>query len=159
MANWTDPSPTRPDVLISRGTFFPKISSAQFCAEYRPPSELPLDTIISHLRQALVTVGLQLDKWRLQQPVATMAEVPAETITEERDGKSSTRSELLSLFERAVFCEAKAEILKETLTADRRAAAENNAKTGELTEDKYREFSADSISLILTGERIYVGSI
>ncbi|MPN24754.1 hypothetical protein SDC9_172156 [bioreactor metagenome] len=50
-------------------------------------------------------------------------------------------------------------MLKETLTADRRAAAENNAKTGEETEEKYREFAADAISLIVGDDRVHVGGI
>ena len=107
--------------------------------------------MIAHLEMAVIQVGRQLDFWRREQTAATMAEIPAETV--------NGRSELLVLYERAVYCEAKAEILKETLTADRRKAAENNAKTGEETEEKYREFSADAIALIVGDERIQVGSI
>lgn len=137
--------------IIQRGTFFPPIESAPFFRQYRPPAELPAETVIAHLEMAVIQVGRQLDRWRLEQTAATLAEVPAETV--------NGRSELLALWERAVYCEAKAEVLKETLTADRRKAAENNAKTGEETEEKYREFSADAIALIVGDDRVHVGSI
>ena len=156
---WLDDKAAAPDVLISRGSFFPPVSRARFIAEYRPPGELPLGTVTAHLRQAVIYVGRQLDEWRKTQTAATLADVPAELVTEVQDGETTEISELVALFDRAGFCEAKAEILKETLTADRRAAAENNAKTGSETEEKYREFAADAISLIVEGDRVYVGEI
>lgn len=156
---WLDDKAAAPDVLISRGSFFPPVSRARFITEYRPPAELPLDTVTAHLRQAVIYVGRQLDEWRNTQTAATLADVPAETVAEVRDGETVECSELIALFDRAVYCEAKAEILKETQTADRRAAAENSAKTGNETEEKYREFAADAISLIVGGDRVYVGGI
>jgi len=159
MAGWLDDETKHEDVRISRGSFFPPVSSARFFTEYRPPAELPFDTVLAHLRQAAIRVCRQLDDWRKTQTVAALAEVPAELVKEVRDGATEERSELVLLYERAVFCEAKAEVLKETLTADRRAAAENNAKTGGETEEKYREFSADAISLIVGDDRVHVGEI
>ncbi len=151
MAGWLDEKMTPDNRTIQRGTFFPPVESETFFRQYRPPAELPFETVIAHLEMAVIQVGRQLDFWRREQTAATMAEIPAETV--------NGRSELLVLYERAVYCEAKAEILKETLTADRRKAAENNAKTGEETEEKYREFSADAIALIVGDDRVHVGNI
>lgn len=151
MSGWLDNEQNIPDVEIRRGTFFPPVSSRKFYRQYRPPSELPAETVLAHLRQAVVNIGRQLDAWRAEQSAAELSEVPAETV----DGQS----ELVFLWERAVYCEAKAEILHETLTADRRKAAENAAKTGDETEEKYREFAADCVSLICGESRVYSGSV
>lgn len=151
MAGWLDNTRTIPDEMIRRGTFYPPVGSRKFFELYRPPSELPPETVLAHLRQAVIAVGRQLDDWRANQTAATLADVPCETV--------DNVSELVILWERAVYCEAKAEILRETLTADRRATAENAAKTGSETEEKYREFAADAIAQIRGEARIYVGDI
>lgn len=151
MSDWLDNTKKIPDVEIRRGTFFPPVGSRKFFEQYRPPAELPAETVLAHLRQAVIAVGRELDAWRSAQTAATLERVPAETV----DGVS----ELVTLWERAVYCEAKAEILHETLTADRRKAAENAAKTSDETEEKYREFAADAVSLIVGESRVYVGSI
>lgn len=169
MPGWLESKKQTEDIRIRRGAFYPPIGSRKFFDEYRPPSELPFQTVITHLRQAVINVGRQLDHWRKTQEYDQLADIPAESVqttnmelnvdTEPGVGIIEEKSELVLLWERAVYCEAKAEILKETLTADRRKAAENNAKNGDETEEKYREFSADAISLICGYDRVYVGEI
>ncbi|MDD5699033.1 MAG: head completion/stabilization protein [Victivallaceae bacterium] len=125
---------------IDAGAFWPAIETDPFYNRYRIPNELPIATVIDHLRLAVVSVRRALRVWQLEQGVPTLAEVTQEQI----DGKG----ELALLWERAVYCEAKANLLQETKTVDRREQAENAAKTAEETEDKYREFAADAIAAI-----------
>ena len=151
MSNWVAAPQMPEERLIRYGNFFPAVGLRKFYMQYRPPSELPEETVHEHLKMALIYVCRELLFWQQEQTAATLAEVEAEKVNGE--------SELVALFERAVYCEAKANILKETLTADRRIAAENNAKTSEETEDKYREFAADAIALIAGQDRVYIGMI
>ena len=148
---WMEKGKTPDNVVIDLGGFWPKIESGKFFDQYRPPSELPVDTVLDQLRQAAARVRHDLQYWRDLQTDPTLADVEQDTI----DGMP----EKVMLFERAVYCEAKAELLKETQTADRRPDAENVAKTGAETEDKYREFAADAVSLIVGDDRIHVGVI
>ena len=63
------------------------------------------------------------------------------------------------LWQRAVYCEAKAEILRETVTVDRRPEAENAAKSGNDTEEKFREFAQDAIRAIVGIGRVSIDLI
>lgn len=148
---WITEQGQTPDAEIDLGVWWPKIGTKKFFEQYRPPSELPLETVINHLRIAAIAVRRQLLSWQQRQSAASMAEVAQETV----DGAG----EKILLFERAVYCETKAEILRETLTTDQRKEAENNVKSGVETEEKYREYAADAISMIVDDERIHIGSI
>ncbi|MGE4301988.1 MAG: head completion/stabilization protein [Victivallaceae bacterium] len=134
------------DIVL--GGFWPDISAEKFKLRYRIPAEIPGDTITDHLRLAALTVCRQLAGWQAQQTVDTLAEVPQASVDFE--------GSLVPFFERAVFCEAKAALLRETVTVDRRPAAENAAKAGDATEDKYREFAAEAIAAIVGSSRITV---
>jgi len=148
---WLTQENARENRDIDFGTFWPKIGTKRFYDEYRPPAELPDATVVGHLKLAGIKVRRELSAWRARQTALMLAGIEQERVDAEL--------ELVLLFERAVYCEAKAEILKETLTADRRKEAENNAKSGDETEEKYREFAADAISLIVGESRVYVGDI
>ncbi len=126
------------DILC--GDFFPVIPTGKFYENYRIPVELPEATVVEQLQQAVIRVRRALKMWRLEQDAAKLSDIPQEAV----DGVS----ELVLLWQRAVYCEAKAEILRETMTADRRKDAENAMATGAETEDKYREFAADAIAAI-----------
>ena len=151
MSNWLETKQLPEEQMTRYGDFYPEIGLRKFYRQYRPPSELPAETVLEHLKTAMIYVCRELLFWQREQTAPTLAGVNAE--------KVSGESELVILFERAVYCEAKANILKETLTADRRSAAENNAKTSDETEDKYREFAADAISMIVGQDRVFIADI
>ena len=75
MPGWLDEKAIPENRIIQRGTFFPPIESAPFFRQYRPPAELPVETVIAHLEMAVIQVGRQLDRWRQEQTAATLAEV------------------------------------------------------------------------------------
>ena len=135
-----------PDVVF--GTFYPSISAEKFKSLYRIPAELPGAVVTEQLRLAGLAVIRELRNWRETRSEETLAAIEQETA----DGVG----ELVLAFERAVYCEAKAELLRETVTVDRRSQAENAAKSGEETENKYREFAADAIAAIIGARRVAV---
>ncbi len=151
MGNWDTSTPSAEPKSFDCGTFYPAIERLTFYKVYRIPADIPVDTVDVYLIQAIIRVKRALADWMAEQVALeynSLAEVPQETV----DGVG----ELSLLWERAVFCEAKAEILKETETVERRAAAENAAKSGEETEDKYREFAQDAIRTIVGMGRVSI---
>ena len=136
---------------IDCGSFWPKIVTGDFYEEYRIPGELPVATVEGHIKQAIIRVKDALNEWKLAQVSAGYAKL--ENVPQEQvDGGG----EKLLLFNRAVFCEAKAEILRETVTVDRRKDAENAAKSAPDTEEKYREFAADALRALVGEDRISI---
>lgn len=136
---------------IDAGGFWPALDSGDFYDAYSIPAELPASTVIGHLRQSVICVRRALAEWKAEQEnlgCTALAEVPQDSV----DGQG----ELTLLWFRAVFCEAKAELLKETSTINRREVAENAAKSSEETEEKYREFAQDAIRAICGMDRISI---
>lgn len=147
--SWDQPTNTVPEnVTIVAGNFWPDVTTGEFRDLYRIPAELPQNTVVDHLRLAAVRVRAALKSWASLQEAATLVEVDQEEI----DGTG----ELVMLWRRAVYCDAKAEILRETVTVDRRAEAENAAKSAPETEEKYREFSQDAIRQIVGMQRVTI---
>lgn len=146
----TPGAPQAPEVLINNA-FFPDVDSGDFVALYRIPSEISAAIIKHHLILAMGRVNSALNEYRTEQQalgLLALIDVPAEAI--------GGVHPLAALYLRAVCCEAKAELLKETETVDRRAVAENAAKTSEETEDKLREFAQSAIRSICGLNRIGV---
>lgn len=154
MADWGQGSSNPEDKSIGCGTFYPAITRKEFFDAYRIPLELPLSTVDTHLRQGIINVRRALKEWKAEQEIAgcaTLASVPQEEVDDV--------GELTVLWNRAVYCEAKAEVLKETESANRREIAENSAKTSEETEEKYREFAQDAIRMIVGEGRVSIDII
>lgn len=148
---WGEGNSNPEDKTINCGSFYPGITRQMFFDVYRIPLELPLSTVDVHLSQGIITVRRALAAWKAEQEAlgySSLENVPQEEV----DGSG----ELTLLWNRAVYCEAKAELLKETQTVDRRSEAENAAKSGEETEDKFREFAQDAIRTIVGMGRISV---
>lgn len=149
MTEWiTPPQLKKRYPVIDCGMFYPGVSPEVFCAEYRIPSDVPEGTVLGHLRQAVIRVMRSLSEWKAEQSAETIADIPQAEI----DGVG----ELETLFLRAVYCEAKADLLRETVTVDRKKEAENSGKTAPETEEKYREFAAEAVRLICGLETVGV---
>lgn len=129
---------------FSSEAFFPDIDTDPIYKLYRLPGELPEELIDDCLIRAIAEVNTRLQSWKEAKELdghAALADVPAPVV----NGESVN----LKQYPRAVYCLAKAEILKETITVDRKEVAENTAKTSEETEDKYREFAGKAIRYIM----------
>ncbi len=129
---------------IDNQPFFPALELAEFISSYRIPDDLPESTVTSLLVNAMILVNSRLLEYRTTQQAAgikTLTDVPSETVAGE--------SIQLILYRRAVFCQGKANILRDFPSIDRRAAAENQAKSSEETEDRYLEFTDQAIQQFL----------
>ena len=129
---------------IKNEGWFPNIETDPFYVGYRIPAEYSPELVVDLLELAMYQANLALIGYRMtqqEQGVASLLEVPADKINDE--------SVKIKNYKRAVYCYAKAEILKESETADRRPVAENLSKSGELTEDKYRQFFHTAIRAVI----------
>ena len=148
---WGDSTAAPESRDIDCGAFWPPIATGKFYENYRIPAELPIGTVTDYLRQAIIRSRRALAAWENKRQAAgfaSLAAVSQKTV----DGVG----ELILLWERAVYCEAKAELLRETSTVDRTVKAENAAKSGPETEEKYREFAADALRSITGMGRISI---
>ena len=130
--------------IFSSEAFYPDISTDPFYIQYRIPTEIPEDLVEDCLIRAIGEANERLQKWqeaRELEGFATLAAVPSPLVNGE--------NVKLKRYARAVYCLAKAEILKETPTVDRKEIAENAAKTSEETEDKYQEFASKALRYIM----------
>lgn len=149
---WGDSNETAPESRdIGSGAFWPTVATGGFYEQYRIPPELPETMIVEQLKLAIGRVNASLKDYaagRQADGYSVLADVPGDVI----DGEPIK----VSQYRRAVYCEAKAEVLKETMTVDRKPQAENAAKTSEETEDKFREFAAAAIRAICDYTRVEV---
>lgn len=148
------PAPDVAELKLVNDPFYPDIEMAQFQTLYRIPAEYTPDLVEHQLALAITRVNDSLAFWQIDQVesgYATLADVPAQQI----NGESAK----VQQYRRAVFCECKAEILKEFETAERKPVAENLAKTGEETEDKYRTFANHAIRQMCSLRRIGVHTV
>ncbi len=129
MDRFSGKQPELREGTIENQPFWPDVDIAQFCQDYRVPSELETGTIKAHLSHAMVEINIDLVDYRHQkmdEGYDSLADVPAETMANE--------SRLLMLYRRAVSCRCKAIICRDYPTIDRREPAENQAKSSEDTE-------------------------
>ncbi|AMO56563.1 hypothetical protein GZ77_03855 [Endozoicomonas montiporae] len=129
------------DSTVSNDGFWPDLDTGEFQKNYRLPAEYELGMVEDNLQLGMASVNHTLRKWKAEQQEAghdSMDSVPSDQI----GGDKLT----LIYYRRAVFCHAKALLLQQFATTDRREAANNEAKESEETEDKFLEFSRHAIT-------------
>lgn len=128
-------------LIVSGDGWWPDLPVAEFQQAYRLPQEYADVLLQDHLELAALWAQRQLEGWRQQQEAegcTALADVPRGA---------------LRLYRRAVFCHAKALLLAQFATVERREAAKNDAKE---SPDLYRQFYAwaqDAIADILSRPR------
>ncbi|MET4706723.1 head completion/stabilization protein [Endozoicomonas lisbonensis] len=130
--------------LISNQPFWPALDLAELINSYRTPSDLPTATVEGTLQISMVQVNARLASYRQTQEAEgheNLTDVPCEQVGDE--------SIQVILYKRAIFCQAKASILRDWPSIDRRKEAENQARASEETEDRYLEFTDQAISQFL----------
>lgn len=124
-------------LIVSGDSWWPDLPVADFQRSYRLPQEYADVLLQDHLELAALWAQGQLEEWRQQREAdgcTTLADVP----------KGALRH-----YRRAVFCHAKALLLPQFATVERREAAKNDAKE---SPELYRQFYAwaqDAITDIL----------
>ena len=133
-----------PEKTIQNQPFWPDLELADFVENYRIPTDLPEGTVTGHLVNAMILVNSRLESYRSEQQQAGhehLEQVPSEAI----NGQSLQ----VTLYHRAVCCMGKAIVLRDFASIDRREPAENQAKTGEETEDRYLQYVDEAICRFL----------
>lgn len=138
-------SPEKPENKnIVSDAFWPGIPTDNFYDVYNAPAGLPAATIFEYLYTAIAIVNLSLAGFKYGQLLLGF-EMLEDCPSEEIDGESSK----VRQYRRAVYCMAKSLILKETQSLERKPNAENLARTGQETEDTYREYAESAIRNIM----------
>lgn len=141
------PSLTNASPITNDG-FWPDVEMADLMSKYRIPSEYADDTIKWGLSLAVVRVNEQLE--RIKQLI--LITEPAESFDEYLEMNSTPifNLELLHVhYKHAVFSRAKAFLLKQFVTMNRRQIAENEAKESEQTEIYWLDESQASIASLM----------
>ncbi len=117
---------------IANDGFFPNLSLGDFQVFYRLPVEFKQEVVEHHLRLAMVDCNAKLEDKKNEWVLLGACEL-AQADGREIGGKNI----LVEQYQRAVFCHAKATMLREFATVNRRQEAENLGKESAETHDDY----------------------
>lgn len=129
----TGPSP----LVVAGDGWWPDLPVADFQQTYRLPQEYADVLLQDHLELAAIWAQRQLEEWRTVREAegcAALASVPRGA---------------LRLYRRAVFCHAKALLLAQFATVERREAAKNDAKESPETYRQFYAWAQDAVADIL----------
>ncbi len=134
------------NTVIQNAPFWPEFDLAKFQKEYRLPGNYHQEMIEGRVKLALIWVNDELNSFRVEkegkgcQKLTEVEEDPALSLGSE--------SRLEMLYVRAVCCKAKAYLLKDYKTVQRRSDAANDAKESEETADTWHAAAGENISKI-----------
>lgn len=122
--------------------WYPDIAVAEFVGNYRLPAEYAEGLVADHLALAVLWARKPLAAWRAQREAEGVAKLADITLHGVPEGAAM-------LYKRAVYCHAKALLLGQFATIDRREAARNDAKDGPDTADRFFAWADNAISDLL----------
>ncbi len=143
---------TTPTTVLPGDGWYPDIPIADFVDSYRLPAEFGEALLSDHLSLAVLWARRQLAAWRAEREAEGVATLAAISITGVEGGA-------VLLYRRAVFCHAKALLLGQFATVDRREAARNEAKEGADTADTFYAWAQNAITDLLGQGRTDVALI
>lgn len=134
---------------IENDGFWPDLSVAEFQRGYRLPAEYLVDLLADGIAFAMGEVNQDLAKRKAAWQAAGIASVESAdpTVLQERTFHVAT-------YKRAVYCRAKAYLLQQFATVNRRDTAENLAKEAPATEERFLAFSQQAVRLLQGRSRI-----
>lgn len=132
---------------ISNDGFWPDISAYEFAAKMRVPSEYATDVISYGLSLSIIRVNAALADAKSAIETAAYANFAA--YLAEHGAIINQTNVLLLQYEHAVYCRAKAFLLQQFNTLNRRADAENAAKESAETEQYWLDEAQASIKALL----------
>ena len=137
------------DQAIENDGFWPDLSVAEFQKGYRLPAEDLSELLAEGIAFAMGEVNVDLAKRKADWKVAgvTSVESADPMVLPERTFHVAT-------YKRAVYCRAKAYLLQQFATVNRRESAENIAKESPATEDQFLTFSQQAVRLLQGRGRI-----
>lgn len=134
---------------IENDGFWPDLSVAEFQRGYRLPAEYLVELLADGIAFAMGEVNQDLAKRKAAWQAAgiTSVESADPTVLQERTFHVAT-------YKRAVYCRAKAYLLQQFATVNRRDTAENLAKEAPATEERFLAFSQQAVRLLQGRSRI-----
>lgn len=140
------PSLTNASPITNDG-FWPDVEMADLMSKYRIPSEYADETIQWGLSLAVIRVNEQLE--RIKQLILSEAVETFEDYMQANSSPIFNRELMHVQYEHAVFSRAKALLLKQFVTMNRRQIAENEAKESEQTETYWLDQSQASVASLM----------
>lgn len=134
---------------IENDGFWPDLSIAEFQKSYRLPAEFLVELLADGLACAMGEVNSDLAKRKAQWQAAGITNVAAaDTVL------LPELALLAATYKRAVYCRAKANLLPQFSTVNRRAEAANVAKESPETREQFLAFSQQAVRSIQGRGRI-----
>ena len=140
MTNFTGKTDSELARNITTDSFFPTLSVGDFQRNYRVPAEYAIHMVENDLRLAAERINSELLEQQLAWVLAGHSDLAA---AEAADSRS-----LKSWYLHAVYCRAKATLLRQFSTVSKRAAANNNAKESMETEGHFLALSNRAVRQI-----------
>ncbi|WP_339495386.1 head completion/stabilization protein [Pseudomonas sp. RA_105y_Pfl2_P56] len=128
---------------IENDGFWPNLSVSEFQKGYRLPAEYLVEMLVTDLNTAMIEVNRDLAKRKSQwQNVGvTTVESADTTVLPERTFHAAT-------YKRAVYCRAKASLLTQFATVNRRESAENIGKELPERGETFLAFSQQAVRVL-----------
>ncbi len=126
---------------ITNDGWWPDMSVSEFQESYRMPKEYAEKVMVDGLVLAMAWANKQLAAWR-----AELAEFNYADLVAVPSSELGTDSLLVIYYRRAVFSHAKAYLLTQYPTINRRESANNEARESEETEKKFMEYAQQAIA-------------
>ena len=137
------------DQAIANDGFWPDLSVSEFQQGYRLPAEYLRELLVEGLTQAMGEVNIDLAKRKTAWQAAGIVNVEtADPLI------LPERSFMASSYKRAVYCRAKAYLLQQFATVNRRESAENLGKEAPESSEQFLAFSQQAVRVIQGRGRI-----
>jgi hypothetical protein len=135
-------------ITVTNDGFWPDLKVGDLLEQYRIPAEYQTNLIINELTMAMVNVNEPLTAVKQQVVEVLLNASLDDYCSTEFDAAINDEFILVRHYKRAVFCYAKAKLLQQFLTINRRKIAENEAKESDETEQFWLDESQSSISAL-----------
>lgn len=140
MSSFSGNPTTFVEQTIENDGFWPNLSVSEFQKGYRLPAEYLVDMLVTDLTTAMIEVNSDLVKRKAKwQSEGVSAVESADPIV------LPERKLRVALYKRAVYCRAKASLLTQFATVNRRDSAENIGKELPERGETFLEFSQQAV--------------
>jgi hypothetical protein len=134
---------------ITNDGFWPDLDLAEFQRGYRLPAEFLFELLVDGITQAIGEVNMDLAKRK-----ADWQAVGIHNVANADPMLLAERTFMAASYKRAVYCRAKAYLLAQFATVNRRDTAANWAKESPQTHDQFLCFSQQAVRLIQGRSRV-----
>lgn len=139
----SDNKTERDDADISNGNFWPVLNMAVFCQLYSIDADLSNEMVLHALIMACGSTNLRLAEFKKNKQAQGI-----ERLEDDSSERINDQPLSVSLYLDAVYSDAKARLIKDSVTTGRRADAENEARTDDEIAQHYHARATAAIAEI-----------